>query len=343
MTAGSSDTPIGAPEAAGLGMLERLKRFFRAEMPHASTEILGLVNTSLGRSRENWSFDLVWREGQQTGREPLVLRRDPIGGLVESDRAKEFAVLQALEDTAVPAPAGRWLDADGAWFGRPSLIMRREPGSCDYHLLTGSLPIEERLTLARAICDLLAQVHLVDWRRSGLAHVFVDPGADAARVQVDEWEQVLQRDQPEPYPEIELAAQWLRDMAPVSQTTVLVHGDYKPGNVLVEGTRVVALLDWELAHLGDPLEDLGWVTQPLRRREHMIPEVWERDQILEHYERLTGFALDDDDIKWWNVFATFRTAVMQVSGLRSFLDGRSDEPYRPTSRVLRVLLEAVND
>ena len=334
--------PLDGMEAHERGMLKILRRFFGEHMPATAIEILDLKNTSLGRSRENWSFDLVWSKGDRSGREPLILRRDPVGGLVESDRATEFAVLKALKDTAVLAPAARWLDAEGKWFGRPSLIMRREPGTCHYYVLNGSRSLDERLELAHAICDLLARVHLVDWRQGELVDVFPDPGPDAARVQVDEWEAVLQRDRPEPYPEIELAAQWLRATAPRSQATVLVHGDYKPGNVLIEGRRVVALLDWELAHLGDPLEDLGWVTQPLRRREHMIPGVWEREQILERYRRTTGFAIGEAEIRWWNVFATFRTAVMQVTGLRSFLDGRSGEPYRPTARVLRVLLDAVD-
>lgn len=323
-------------------MLTQLERFVAGQMPGGSSEIVELKNTSLGRSRENWSFDLVWRDGGQTRTEPLILRRDPVGGLVETERSKEFAILKALEGTPVPAPAGRWLDAEGKWFGRPSLIMRREPGLCDYYVLTGSRPIEERLRLAGAFCDLLAQVHLVDWRSTALAEVFEDPGETAAQVQVNEWEATLHQDQPESYPELDLTTQWLRATAPPSQATVLVHGDFKPGNVLLEGDTIVALLDWELAHLGDPLEDIGWVTQPLRRREHIIPGVWEDAQILESYQKQTGFTLSEEAINWWKVFATFRTAVMQVSGLRSFLDGRSSEPYRPTAKVLRALVEAVD-
>lgn len=322
-------------------MLAQLERFVARQMPGESPEIVGLTNTSLGRSRENWSFDLVWHGGDRERVEPLILRRDPIGGLVETERSREFAILQGLEASPVPAPVPRWLDARGEWFGRPSLIMRRAPGSCEYYVLTGSRPLEERLGLAGRFCDLLAQVHQVKWRDSVLAQALDDPGEHAAQAQIDEWETTLHREQPESYPELDLTAQWLRATAPLAQTTVLVHGDFKPGNVLLEGDRIVALLDWELAHLGDPLEDLGWVTQPLRRREHVIPGVWEDQQILERYEEQTGFTLSEEAIKWWNVFATFRTAVMQVSGLRSFLEGRSAEPYRPTARVLRSLVEAI--
>lgn len=324
-------------------MQARLDAFFADRLPDAQPAVTSLVNLSVGRSRENWSFDLAFGPAGGRRQEPLMLRRDPLGGLVETDRGREFAILRALEHTGIPAPAARWLDAEGRWFERPSLIMRREPGTVDYYILNNdALPLEQRMRLAEGFCDLLARVHLVRWRGTELETLFSDPGAEAARAQVDEWERVLRLDQREPYPEIDLAVGWLQATAPPSQATVLVHSDYKPGNVLVDGGRIGALLDWELAHLGDPMEDLGWITQPLRRREHMIKGSWEEAEILERYQRATGFTAEPEALHWWHVFAGFRTAVMQVSGLRSFLEGRAEESYRPTARVLRTLLRAVS-
>lgn len=322
-------------------MLHQLEAFFEVELPGATPRISNLVATSMGRSRQNWAFDLTWQEDGQERRDRLILRSDPAGGLVDTDRVKEFEVLQALEQTDVPAPVARWLDAEGKWFGSPSLIMRREPGACDYFVLNGSRPLTERVGLGQQLCDLLARVHRSDWRAAGLGQVLQEPREAASLVEVERWEVVLRRDQNEAYPEMDLAIQWLKAAPPAAQATVLVHGDFKAGNVLLEGDRVVALLDWELAHLGDPLEDVGWVTQPLRRREHIIPGAWEDTDVLERYQRLTGFSTPAEHVRWWNVFATFRTAVMQVSGLRAFLEGRSDEPYRPTARVLRDLLDSV--
>lgn len=297
-----------------------------------------LSNTSGGgRSRENWAFDLAWAHR----REALMLRRDPVGGLVETDRSVEFALLRALEVTPVPSPAARWLDADGTWFGRPTLVMERLPGRSEYHVLNGELPLATRLQLATALCRMLAQLHAVDWRASNLAEVVPDPGEQAAAAELDRWESVLRRDQAEAYPEIDLAVRWMRERAPVAPERVLVHGDYKPGNVLLDGAQITALLDWELAHIGDPMEDLGWVTQPLRHREHFIPGSWERDEIFRTYEKETGRTVDEVSVTWWNAFATLRTAIMQVSGLRSYLEGRSTEPYRPTRKVLGALLDVV--
>lgn len=326
-----------------LSLSERLQAFVDDELGDKVAKIVDLHPVGLGRSRDNWVFDLVTRAADDAELvEPLVLRCDPDGGLVATDRATEFAVLRALEGSPLPSPPARWLDAAGERLGRPSLIMRREPGACDYRIVNGPLAVDVRVDLARQFCDLLAQVHAVDWRSLGLDGALRDPGPEAARFELDRWEQVLRHDQLEAYPELDWALHELHVRAPRSTRTVLVHADFKPGNILLENNHVTCLLDWELAHLGDPLEDLGWVTQPLRTREHLIPDVWGHDELIGRYESVTGASVDRAALSWWTTFSTLKTAVMQVSGMRAFLEGRSDEPYRPNRRVLSTLLDALN-
>lgn len=322
---------------------ERVQAFLVAQLGRgAPARIEGLSRVSAGRSRENWVFDAVWQEAGREVREPLIVRRDPPGGLLETDRAVEFEVLRALEPSRVPAPRPRWLDATGTSLGRPSLIMRREPGACDYFVINGDRPLGVRVQLAERFCDLLAEIHLVDWRSLAMGTFLGDPGPWASVAELDRWEAVLRRDQLAAYPELDLATEWLRASAPRSTKTVLVHGDFKPGNALLEGEQITALLDWELAHLGDPMEDLGWVTQPLRTKEHLIPGAWERPQMFERYARATGIDVDEASVEWWNVFACYKTAVMQVTGWRAFVEGRSDKPYQPTAGVLRTLLDSID-
>lgn len=312
--------------------------------PDANVVVADLRRVTTGRSRENWLFEARWTEAGDEVREELIIRMDPDGGLIETDRSVEFAVLQALAPTSVPAPQVRWHDAEGSELGRPSLVMVRELGECDYYVLGDeSRPAAARADLARRLCELLAEVHRVDWRKAGLGKLFDDPGPTAATAAVEHWQAILRRDQLEPYPELELAARWLRAHAPPSPRTVLVHSDFKVGNVLLDAhDEIVALLDWELAHLGDPHEDLGWVTQPLRTREHYVPGSWERDELLGHYETVSEFPVDPVAVHWWNVMSCYKTAVMQVSGLRSFVEGRSDELYLPTAAVLGSLLDLVD-
>lgn len=323
-------------------MAEMLRQFVANYMPDSDFAVSNVTKSLSGRSRQNWNFDLIWRSPSGTVIEPLILRRDPDGGLVQTDRAREFSILSSLEGSPVPSPIGRWLDANGTYFGRPALIMRREPGECDYYVVNSDRPVEERLDLARNICDLLVEVHRTDLVSTGLSDLIGQPD-DPALAQLVEWEAVLRSDQIEPYPEIDLTLVWLNETKPSPTDIVLVHGDFKPGNILLDHGQITALLDWELAHIGDPAEDLGWVTQPLRKREHMIANVWESDQMLERYEAQSGRQITKTTVRWWQVFATFRTAVMQVSGLKSFIEGRSPEPYRPTARVLEALLDGIQD
>lgn len=324
----------------GAGRVAGLLRAFLAGRPDVAGTVEDVRRAGSGRSRDNWLFDLV----DDTACEPLILRTDPEGGLIDTDRSVEFAVLAGLEGSGLPTPVARWLDADGSRFGRPSLIMRRLDGVCDYRVLRDdSRPLGERLGLARTFCELLARVHAVDWRAAGLGATLTDPGPEAARAELDRWAAILRADALEPWPELEYAIAVLGERAPRTAGTVLVHADFKPGNILLDGDRVTALLDWELAHLGDPLEDLGWVTQPLRAGEHTIPGAWEAVDLVAHYERTTGAGVDRAALAWWVAFSAFKTAVMQVSGLRAFLEGRADEPYRPTRRVLAEVLDAVRE
>ena len=328
------------PTAGDTDVLRMLERFVRARLGAGAT-VDGFSRVSTGRSRQNWLFDAVWEADGQLNREPLIARRDPLGGLLQTDRAAEFGVLRALEAAPIPTPQVRWLDANGDELGRPCLVMVRMEGSCDYFALNGPGPVHERVDLARRLCSLLADVHNVDWRAIGLGDRLTDPGPMASLAALDEWCLVLQRDQVEPYPELALGALWLRAHAPRSPRTVLVHGDFKVGNVLLGAHgHIVGLLDWELAHLGDPHEDLGWVTQPLRTKEHYIKGSWERDELLTHYENASGHPVDREAVHWWNVFAAYKTAVMQASGLRAFREGRTDEHYKPTAPVLMAILNA---
>jgi len=330
-------TPDGLTEIGS-----QLERFIAARMdPGDRPVVKGLSRVGTGRSRENWLFDLQWSRDGLTRTEPLIVRRDPAGGLLQTERSAEFAILRALEPSPVPSPPVRWLDADGSELGKPSLVMARLPGACDYYLINGDRPLPARLDLAGRFCDLLAEVHLVDVAGDTAAFGH-DPGPEAARSELGRWQAVVARDSVQPYPELTAAAHWLDRHAPTSPRTVLVHGDFKPGNILLDtDDHVTALLDWELAHLGDPHEDLGWVTQPLRTGEHLIPGSWSAEDLFERYERKTGIAVDRAAVAWWNVFASYKTAAMQITGLRSFVEGRCDEPYQPSAPVLRQLLDAV--
>jgi len=332
-TAGRGCGPGATPRQIDADVGSLIEAFLRRRFPETTDlEVGEVTRIQTGLSRENWVFDVRVREDQRTVTHPLIVRRDPEGGLLDSDRHTEFEVLRALEPSSIPAPRAIWLDPDGSELGRPSLVMERGSGTCDYFAINGERPLARRVALAERFCDLLAEIHRLDWKALGLDRILPDPGPEAARVALDAWVAVLRSDQVEPLPELELIIDWLAAHLPRSQRTVLVHGDFKAGNMLLgEDDQVALLLDWELTHLGDPLDDIGWITQPLRTREHLIEGVWDREQLFERYAVRSGIAVDLQSVRWWNTMACFKTAVMQVTGLNAYLADRTDILYRLTN------------
>jgi aminoglycoside phosphotransferase (APT) family kinase protein len=323
---------------------ERLLAFLAHQLPGVrDLEVHGLERASMGYSRENWLFDASWTEADGTAvHRHLILRRDPIGSVLETDRRAEFAVLQALQGGPVPLPKAHWLDADGAFLERPSVVMDRADGLCDLYVLEGGisrLPLEGRVRLARRGTGLLAALHHFDWRAAGLGDVLPDPGTAGAAAAIAEWRAYLERQALEPQPELVEVLCWLEAHAPEAQATVLVHGDWKPGNWLIEGDDIVVVLDWETAHLGDPLEDVGWVTNPLRHREHIIPGAWERADLYAAYEEASGFTVDEAAVHFWNVFATFKLTSIMLTGVRSFVEGRADRVWGASKVLPRLLFQ----
>jgi aminoglycoside phosphotransferase (APT) family kinase protein len=324
------------------GMASLLKRFIEARIPGAEGLMVdGLARTAGGLSRENWVFRARWRDPAGSHDLPLIMRRDPPASLLVTQRRDEFAVLRALESTPIAAPPVLWMDEDGSVLGSPSLIMSRMQGECDPLVLTSDRPEAARLALAGDFLTLLVQVQQVDWRRLGLDAALKDPGPGAGSAELDRWEGELRRVALEPVPEMELVLRWLRERVRPSGRTVLVHGDFKPGNALISDGRISALLDWETAHLGDPLEDLGWITNPVRSKEHQIAGRWERADIVAAYSAATGMAVGDEELTWWNVFSCWKLAVIVLTGVHAFVDGTFDRVHQSPTWLVRAMLRMI--
>ena len=298
--------------------------------------------TATGLSRENWVFEARWRERGQPRAQGMILRRDPIASLLTTDRRWEFRVLRALESTPVPAPPVRWVDGGEAVFGAPAMIMDLVPGTCDWHVLAGDRPLAERLQLGRRFIDLLATIQQVDWRALGLSDGRPDD-AYGAHAELDFWQGELARVELEPLPEMRLALAWLRRHAPRPQAVVLVHGDFKPGNALLVDNDISAMLDWETAHLSDPLEDLGWITNPPRAREQQIVGHWERSHIIAAFEAASGYRVDPRDLTWWNVFSCWKLSVIVLTGVAEFVAGRMDKLYHNPVWLFQQMLTMMSE
>lgn len=116
----------------------------------------------------------------------------------------------------------------------------------------------------------------------------------------------------QPVPAFSLAIRWLRDNLPPPRPLALVHGDFRTGNLLVDSNGLVAVLDWELVHLGDPIEDLGWFCVPAWRFGSDLPAggFGSREALAAAYERASGVAVSVDEVRYWEVFGTLRWGVI---------------------------------
>jgi aminoglycoside phosphotransferase (APT) family kinase protein len=343
-------SPDTAASCADVGLepsvqqvVEGLKNLIRSEISSAhDIAFERLTRSAGGLSRENWSLDASWTDDHGTHAYALMLMRDAAGTLLNTERTREFDVLKALQGTAVVAPVVHWIDTEGQFLGAPSVVMQRMPGSCDYMVLNGSRPLEERFTLAKAFLELLVNIHAVDWRAKGLGERLGVPKDSPSVTELRHWETEYLRARLEPHPEMDYVLAWLKRGAPQPEAIVLVHGDFKPGNALVEGMTITAKLDWETAHLGDPLEDLGWITNPVRKSEHQIAGHWERQQIVHAYRQLTGREAREADLTWWNVFSCWKLAVIQLTAVNEFVAGRYNRVFQTPTWLFRPMFQMMS-
>lgn len=338
--------PDADPDADLAG---RIEDFLRDALPGAEqVEVTGLRRAGGGSSKENWPFDAQWVIDGVPERRALLLRRDPEASVVETGRRAEFELLSALAATPVPTPRVLALDEDGSRLGRPSMLVERIEGRAHRAVLKAADPLglggERRLAVAEAIADTLGAVHRLDVAATGIDAALPGVGHDPAAHELDHWLGELDRVALEPQPALRFAARWLRDHRPPPPDRVtLVHGDFRPANVMVgPDGRIAALLDWEMAHLGDPYDDLGWYCTSIYRGEHLIAPAWDKDAFLRRYSAAAGTAVEDGPrLHFWEVMSVFRLAVIALTGIRIFCDGTSTRPAAPADRLVRRVLDDI--
>ena len=270
-----------------------------------ATGVAGAVRLSGGASQETWSFDIV----HPAGNIGAILRRAPPDYIALERSAGlnvEAALMQRAYEAGVPSPQVLHVlqpqDELGTGF-----IMRRVDGeTIPRKILRDGQFADARPKLARQLGQVLAGIH-------GLALPQLPElrGMTAAKEMTE-----LERDYRSfdwPRPVFELALRWLRDRDPgPSQEVTLVHGDFRHGNLIIGPDGVRAVLDWELAHLGDPMEDLGWICVNSWRFGQIDKPVGgfgTREELFAGYEA-AGRRVDPHRVMFWEVMGTLRWGVM---------------------------------
>ena len=283
------------------------------------------------------------------GGRDLVVRRPPPGATAETahDVLREYRVMDALQGTEVPVPDTVAACDDHGVVGSDFYVMERVRGD----VLRDEEPERfadpaQREQVGHELVDTLAAIHGVDVEAVGLA-AFGRPTGYTDR-QVERWRKQLAwafevtADERE-VPELDRVGQWLADNAPEDHPETLVHGDFKLDNVVfAPGTppELAAVLDWEMATLGDPRADLGWLLSYWRDPKDPEPEIDEladrfverdgypsRRELVERYEDATGIEYAHD--RFYRALAVYKLAGLGEMFFRRHLEGNADDPMYP--------------
>jgi aminoglycoside phosphotransferase (APT) family kinase protein len=306
---------------------EGLTRFVTERAGATNVAIDNLSRFSGGASRETWAFDAAITRG--SGRETIegIFRADPIPGQPSSaGRQLEYHLIRAAWDNGVVVPEPLW-DGDDR-FGLAFFTMRRVPGeTLGARLIRGPQYEGARALVPAQLARSLARIHRIlpgDYpeldRLPGL-----DPGKSPAESELDHYEQNYRIAVPNPHPVFELAFRWCRQNLPDVPRSVLVHGDYRLGNFIFGEDGLRGVIDWELAHWGDPMEDLGWLAVRSWRfgGKQPMAGVGDREAFYRAYEEAGGIPVDRDRVRFWELYGNLRWGAITVTQAVTYLSGRS--------------------
>jgi aminoglycoside phosphotransferase (APT) family kinase protein len=284
-------------------MIAEMREALQAELGRDISEPVLLAG---GASKEAWAVDVAG--------EPLLVRRAAVGVIHQHtlSLADEFAVLEAAYEAGVKAPRPIAYIADLA--GREAFVMERLEGETIGRRIVRKEELERaRGLLPRQMADELAKIHAIPPSRV--------PFLEDARLErmVAELDSVG-----EPHPAIELGLWWLRENRPPPRAPVVVHGDYRVGNLVVDGDGLVGVLDWEFAHLDDPVRDLAFAL--VRAWRFGVPAkrlggVGRAEPYVERYNELTGFEVTSAELDYWELAGNVGWAIGCLTQMQRHLAG----------------------
>ncbi len=294
-----------------------------------------------GASQETWAFDAIV-EGKG---EPLILRRSPGGaervtvGSHAVTLETEALAIESARAQGVAAPRVRHLLKPEDGVGH-SYVMDRLPGeTIARKILRDAEFAEVRPKLARQCGEILARIHQVDVAPLRSALTVIDGPAQLRRYRdlYDAYDY--------PHPVFEFAFKWLEPRMASSGRQTLVHGDFRHGNLLISPRGVEAALDWELTHIGDPLEDIGWICTNSWRfgvAEKVVGGFGDLEDLLTGYEAADGAHFTAEDVRTWIVYGSLKWGVMCMTMYQGFLRDGSVERAAIGRRCSETEIDLIN-
>jgi aminoglycoside phosphotransferase (APT) family kinase protein len=292
--------------------------------------------TPIGEGHSNVTY-LIERDGAE-----IVLRRPPRPPLPPSahDVLREARLLRALQSTPARVPDVLAVGEDLATIGAPFYVMERIEGEA----IVASVPEpldtpDERRRISEQLIDSLVEIHAVDWRAAGLED-FGKPTGYLER-QLRRFGGLWELNKTREIPAVETVGAWLAEHMPSSGAATIVHGDYRLGNTMFAPqapARLSAVLDWEMATIGDPLADIGYMcmmwaqegdpSEGLRAHLGNVTRAegfYTREQLIARYEERSGRSVEE--IRWYMTLALWKSVVFMEGNYKRAIAGTTDDPY----------------
>jgi aminoglycoside phosphotransferase (APT) family kinase protein len=307
----------------------RLEAVLCRQIP-GCTGLIGAERLSGGASQETYRLTLQTGAGERV----LCMRRAPGGVVVETETrvapglATEAMLMACARDVGVPEPEVHYVLQEGDGLGEGFIMQWLDGEALGARIVRAPELDAIRPGLAYACGQILARIHGIDLDATGLRErlEFAPPEYFVNQT----WERYKLLNTPQPM--IDYAGRWLMDHLPAEYESTLVHNDFRNGNFMVNEHGINAVLDWEIAHIGDPMRDLGWIcTNSWRFGNTELPVggFGEYEDLFAGYEAESGRKVDPAHVKFWEVFGSFWWAVGCLGMAEHYRNGPDQTVERP--------------
>lgn len=321
---------------------ESLSSYLSGRLAEGDVTVTDLVEHVEGWSRETVSFTASWTENGRKVEKRLVIRSESdeqsnadlqLYGEIET----EFHAMDAVQSADIPVPETYWFEPDDSHVGGRFFLVEHIPGDAP---ITWSPKWRSQLydawdeddrSLPHEFVDAAAGVHSIDPADvEGIEDV---PPEEIPEREIERWESLYRETVLFEEPLMEEALEWLKQNKPTVEETTLVHGDFRVGNMLIDGETITGVLDWEFARAGDPLFDIGYasmdyyagklVNKP--ERPNLACSLLDREWFYDEYEKRTGRSVTPERVKFWRVLSIFLVITMCIGGMRRYHENQSDD------------------
>ncbi|OFX03692.1 MAG: hypothetical protein A3E78_16520 [Alphaproteobacteria bacterium RIFCSPHIGHO2_12_FULL_63_12] len=284
--------------------------------------VIRMDRLPLGASRETYRIDAEVSDASgATRNEKLILRRDPPASHVDSDRLTEFESYRAIYGRGIPVPRMIHLETDPERLGGAVSIAEDLRGfhNSEYQLQQPAWA-KFRPALAQQMWTYMGKLAAIDTAGLGLEK-FMPPATvkNASRLQFEQWRDKFRRDSDTCDPILDAVIRELQRTCPASAKLSMVHGDFRAGNFLYDDAGVIrAILDWEMAHIGDPHEDLAWSLSRVFSfgKDDRRSGLALKEEAISWWEEGAGFKVDRATLRWYELFTDLKAQALWTSAVK---------------------------